>query len=144
MRLAARCSRPFTTSRTTPPNNARFVFLDPQARTIFREWDKVANDTVAILRAKVGRDPHDRELSDLLGQLSTRSDDFRQCWAAHDALALLAGWAATEPQTGSTDTAVRVGRAAWRGEGCCSPIGSNGGHTHCSCGDSCNDGCCEN
>ena len=104
MRLAARCSRPFATSRTTPPSNARFVFLDPQARTFFREWEKVADDTVAILRAGAGRDPHDRALSDLVGQLSTRSDDFRQCWAAHDALALLAGWAATEAQAGPTDT----------------------------------------
>jgi hypothetical protein len=66
------------------PNNARFVFLDPQARSFFREWDKVANDTVAILRAEAGRDPHDRDLSDLIGQLSTRSEDFRRRWAAHD------------------------------------------------------------
>ena len=67
-----------------PPNNARFVFLDPQATTFFREWDKVAGDTVAILRAEAGRAPHDRELSDLIGQLSTRSDEFRVRWAAHD------------------------------------------------------------
>ena len=66
------------------PNNARFVFLDPQATTFFRDWDTVANDTVAILRAEAGRDPHDRDLSDLVGQLSTRSDDFRLRWAAHD------------------------------------------------------------
>src|SRR4051794_5482427 len=67
-----------------PPNNARFVFLDPQARTFFREWKKVANDTVAILRAEAGRSPHDRDLSDLVGQLSTRSDEFRVRWVAHD------------------------------------------------------------
>ena len=66
------------------PSNARFVFLDPQAKTFFRDWDTVANDTVAILRAEAGRDPHDRDLSDLVGQLSTRSDDFRLRWAAHD------------------------------------------------------------
>ena len=66
------------------PSNARFVFLDPQAETFFRDWDTVANDTVAILRAEAGRDPHDRELSDLVGQLSTRSDEFRRRWAAHD------------------------------------------------------------
>ncbi len=66
------------------PNNARVVFLDPRAATFFRDWDTVANDTVAILRAEAGRDPHDRELSDLVGQLSTRSEDFRQRWAAHD------------------------------------------------------------
>ena len=66
------------------PNNARFIFLDPRAKGFFREWDKVANDTVAILRAEAGRAPHDRDLSDLIGQLSTRSDEFRVRWAAHN------------------------------------------------------------
>ena len=70
--------------RRATPSNARFVFLDPQAKTFFRDWDTVANDTVAILRAEAGRDPHDRDLSDLVGQLSTRSDDFRLRWAAHN------------------------------------------------------------
>jgi transcriptional regulator with XRE-family HTH domain len=66
------------------PNNARFVFLDRQATTFFREWDKVADDTVAILRAQAGREPYDRDLSELIGQLSTRSEQFRVRWAAHD------------------------------------------------------------
>ncbi|WP_344113955.1 helix-turn-helix transcriptional regulator [Kribbella alba] len=66
------------------PSNARFVFLDPQAKTFFRDWETVANDTVAILRAEAGRDPHDRDLSDLVGQLATRSEDFRLRWAAHN------------------------------------------------------------
>jgi transcriptional regulator with XRE-family HTH domain len=65
-------------------NNARIVFLDPKATTFFREWDKVANDTVALLRAEAGRDPYDRHLADLIGELSTRSADFRVRWAAHD------------------------------------------------------------
>jgi hypothetical protein len=69
---------------TGDENNARFVFLDPQATFSFREWDKVANDAVALLRAEAGRDPYDRELSDLVGELSTRSEDFRVRWAAHD------------------------------------------------------------
>ncbi len=68
----------------TPPNTARFLFLDPHAVDFFREWDKVANDTVALLRAEAGRDPYDRQLSDLIGRLSTRSDEFRVRWAAHD------------------------------------------------------------
>ena len=55
-----------------PPNNARFIFLDPHAGGFFRDWDKVANDTVALLRARAGRDPYDRGLSDLIGELSTR------------------------------------------------------------------------
>lgn len=66
------------------PNNARSIFLDPAARTFFREWEAVADDTVALLRAEAGRDPHDRALSDLIGELSTRSDEFRVRWAAHD------------------------------------------------------------
>jgi transcriptional regulator with XRE-family HTH domain len=67
-----------------PPNNARFTFLDPQATEFFRDWDKIANDIVAILRAEAGRDPYDRQLSDLVGELSTRSEEFRVRWAAHD------------------------------------------------------------
>jgi transcriptional regulator with XRE-family HTH domain len=67
-----------------PPNTARFTFLDPKANDFFREWGRVANDTVAVLRAEAGRNPFDRDLSDLIGELSTRSDDFRVRWAAHD------------------------------------------------------------
>jgi MmyB-like transcription regulator ligand binding domain/Helix-turn-helix domain len=67
-----------------PANNARFIFLDPHAGEFFQEWDKVANDVVAMLRAEAGRDPYNRQLSDLIGELSTRSGDFRARWAAHD------------------------------------------------------------
>jgi len=66
-----------------PPNTAQFLFLDPQATEFFGDWDKVANDTVALLRAEAGRDPYDRQLSDLIGELSTRSQEFRARWAAH-------------------------------------------------------------
>lgn len=65
-------------------NNARIVFLDLRAKTFFREWEKVANDTVALLRAEAGRNPYDRDLSHLVGELCTRSEDFRVRWAAHD------------------------------------------------------------
>ena len=67
-----------------PPNTARFVFLDPRATTFYVDWDRVANDVVAVLRAEAGRDPYDRELSDLVGELSTRSELFRTLWAAHN------------------------------------------------------------
>ena len=69
---------------TRPPNNARFVFLDPHATEFFRDWDEVANDTVAMLRAEAGRDAYDRRLTDMIGELSTRSEEFRRRWAAHD------------------------------------------------------------
>ncbi|TDO47211.1 helix-turn-helix protein [Kribbella sp. VKM Ac-2527] len=67
-----------------PPNNARFVFLDPLATEFFRDWDTVATDTIALLRAEVGRDPYDRQTSDLIGELSTRSEQFRVRWAAYN------------------------------------------------------------
>jgi transcriptional regulator with XRE-family HTH domain len=67
-----------------PVNNARLVFFDPRAPSVFRDWKTVANDTVALLRAEAGRVPYDRHLSDLVGELSTRSEDFRVRWAAHD------------------------------------------------------------
>jgi transcriptional regulator with XRE-family HTH domain len=47
-----------------PPNTARFFFLDPRATTFYVDWDRVANDVDAVLRAEAGRDPFDRELSD--------------------------------------------------------------------------------
>jgi MmyB-like transcription regulator ligand binding domain len=67
-----------------PANFARFVFLDPRSRTFYCDWEKAASDTVAVLRSAAGRTPYDRSLSDLIGQLSTRSEDFRVRWAAHD------------------------------------------------------------
>jgi hypothetical protein len=75
---------PVLAASAEPPNNARFVFLDPHATEFFRAWDQAANDTVALLRAEVGRDPYDRQTSDLIGELSTRSAEFRQRWAAHN------------------------------------------------------------
>jgi transcriptional regulator with XRE-family HTH domain len=67
-----------------PPNSARFVFLDPSASDYFVDYDTIADDAVAFLRAEAGRDPYDKDLSDLIGELSTRSEDFRHRWAAHD------------------------------------------------------------
>jgi len=67
-----------------PVNSARFVFLNPRATEFFLDWDTIANDAVGILRAEAGRDPYDKRLSDLIGELSTRSDEFRVRWAAHN------------------------------------------------------------
>jgi transcriptional regulator with XRE-family HTH domain len=71
-------------SHARPPNTARYVFLDSRSTSFYRDWDSVAADVVAILRAEAGRDPYDRELSDLVGELSTRSELFRTLWAAHN------------------------------------------------------------
>ncbi|WP_369373219.1 helix-turn-helix transcriptional regulator [Promicromonospora sp. Populi] len=67
-----------------PANFGRFVFLDPRARVYYRDWDDAAHQTVALMRTEAGRAPYDRALSDLVGELSTRSDVFRTLWASHD------------------------------------------------------------
>ena len=67
-----------------PVNHARFIFLNPHAADFYPDWNRAASDTVAILRTESGRDPYDRALSDLVGELSTRSEEFRTRWAAHN------------------------------------------------------------
>ncbi|MEN5073313.1 helix-turn-helix transcriptional regulator [Isoptericola cucumis] len=69
-----------------PVNSARFQFLDPvPAREFWGDaYDRIAHDAVAILRAEAGRNPYDKHLTDLVGELSTRSEDFRRLWASHD------------------------------------------------------------
>jgi transcriptional regulator with XRE-family HTH domain len=67
-----------------PANLARFRFLEPRSYEFYPDWDDSANTTVALLRTEAGRDPYDRDLSDLVGELSTRSDEFRTGWAAHN------------------------------------------------------------
>ncbi|HEY3408579.1 MAG TPA: helix-turn-helix transcriptional regulator [Propionicimonas sp.] len=69
---------------TGKPNFARFTFLDSAARRFYPDWDYYADITVAMLRTQAGRDPHDRQLHELVGELSTRSDEFRRRWSAHD------------------------------------------------------------
>lgn len=65
-------------------NMARFCFLDPRARDFYPDWDRAAHTSVALLRAEAGRDPHNRDLTALIGELATRSDGFRTRWAAHN------------------------------------------------------------
>jgi transcriptional regulator with XRE-family HTH domain len=65
-------------------NSARFVFLDPRSTEFYPDWDRGANDIVATLRGEAGRNPYDKALTDLVGELSTRSESFRTRWAAHD------------------------------------------------------------
>lgn len=67
-----------------PLNAARQLFLDPHSRGFYLEWDAVADDMVGALRMEVGRDVRNRSLSDLIGELSTRSDEFAIRWARQD------------------------------------------------------------
>jgi transcriptional regulator with XRE-family HTH domain len=67
------------------PNFARFTFLDlDAAHDFYPDWDGAADTCVAILHTEAGRDPHDKALHDLVGELSTRSADFRRRWSAHN------------------------------------------------------------
>jgi transcriptional regulator with XRE-family HTH domain len=83
-RLGAALFGPILTSPAQPVNNARFLFLDPAARDFYPDWERQAQDVVAILRTEAGRTPHDKALSNLIGELSTRSENFRTWWAAHN------------------------------------------------------------
>jgi hypothetical protein len=73
---------PGTAGRT--PNHARYVFLDPRAADFYPDWNRVAADIVSQLRAEVGRSPDDRELTELIGELTTRSQHFSPLWATHN------------------------------------------------------------
>lgn len=67
-----------------PLSLANFLFLDQRAPAFFLDWETVADDSVAALRAEAGRNPHDKSLTDLVGALATRSDEFRVRWARHN------------------------------------------------------------
>ena len=67
-----------------PANIARFQFLDPAARDFIPDWDGAANATAALLRTEAGRDPNNKDLRELVGELSTLSDEFRTRWASHE------------------------------------------------------------
>jgi len=86
-RSPGRCSSTRRSGRNDPvrpANTARFLFLSPRGPQFYRDWDRTANDMVAVLRAEAGRSPYDKGLTDLIGELSTRSEDFRTRWAAHN------------------------------------------------------------
>ncbi|MFI5663760.1 helix-turn-helix transcriptional regulator [Streptomyces sp. NPDC051684] len=65
-------------------NLARYCFLDERAQAFYPHWEAASDITVSILRTEAGRDPRDKELHDLIGELSTRSDAFRTRWGAHN------------------------------------------------------------
>jgi transcriptional regulator with XRE-family HTH domain len=83
-RLGRALYAPLFESREQPANSARFTFLDPAAVDFYAEWERVADDLVAHLRSEAGQNAYDRGLSDLVGELSTRSHEFRTRWATHN------------------------------------------------------------
>lgn len=82
--MARALHSPMLAHQPYPANSARFVYLDPAAHDFFREWERIAMDTAGYLRQEAAHTPHDKALSDLIGELSTQSDVFRQHWAAHN------------------------------------------------------------
>lgn len=83
--LARALYAPVLADPRRPANTTRFVYLEPEtARDFFVDYDRVAKDAAAMLRLEAGRNPHDRALIELVGELSTRSETFRQHWASHD------------------------------------------------------------
>jgi transcriptional regulator with XRE-family HTH domain len=82
--LARALYAPVLADPRRPANNARFVYLDPAAREFFADWERAADDIAAMLRSEAGSNPHDKQLVELIGELSTRSEEFRSRWAAHN------------------------------------------------------------
>ncbi|RSM91480.1 XRE family transcriptional regulator [Kibdelosporangium aridum] len=82
--LHAPMFRSETTSKHGRANIARYIFLDPSAQHFYVDWDAATVTTAALLRAEAGREPHDRALRELVGELSTLSSEFRTQWASHD------------------------------------------------------------
>lgn len=72
-------------------NVVRHVFLDPRARELYPEWDEVAVESVASLRASVGPDLDDPRLVRLVGELSLKSAEFNRLWARHEVRAKTSG-----------------------------------------------------
>jgi transcriptional regulator with XRE-family HTH domain len=83
-RMSRALYAPLFADSRRPPSSARFVFLDPAAKEFFVDWDRAADDIAAVLRSEAGRNPHDKALSDLIGELSTQSETFRAKWADHN------------------------------------------------------------
>jgi transcriptional regulator with XRE-family HTH domain len=82
--LARALFAPMLADPRRPANTARFVYLDEASKDFFVDWERAANDIAAMLRSEAGRNPHDKALSELIGELSTLSETFRTRWAAHN------------------------------------------------------------
>jgi len=82
--LGAAVFAPIIDDPSNQRNNARFTFLNPASRIFYPDWEKGADSIVASLRVAAGQNPHDKPLTDLIGELVTRSDTFRMRWAHHD------------------------------------------------------------
>ena len=98
---AGRSTRRCSTAASSRPTAPASPSWTPAAQEFFVDWEKAPKDLVAALRSQAGRNPYDQELSDLVGELSTRSEPFR------GSLNLLASWTATPEQQPTTEEAPR-------------------------------------
>jgi transcriptional regulator with XRE-family HTH domain len=83
-RLGEALWSPLYSNSERPVNSARYLFLDSTARDLYPDWERIANETVAIMRQTAGADPRDPRLSELVGELAMRSEEFRTRWASHN------------------------------------------------------------
>jgi hypothetical protein len=82
--LAVALLSPLLDNPMNQRNNARFTFLSPASRNFYPDWEHGADSLVASMRNCAGKNPHDKDLTDLIGELVTRSDEFRNRWTAHN------------------------------------------------------------
>ena len=83
--LARALYSPVLADPRRPANTTRFIYLHPDAaREFFVDYPTVARDAAAMLHLEAGKDPHDKALQELVGELSTQSEEFRKRWASHD------------------------------------------------------------
>ena len=80
-RLGSALYAPVLAGQQLPVNLARFLF-DPAPATSMSTGSRPPMTRWPFCVA--GRNPYDRRLQDLVGELSTRSEEFRTRWAAHD------------------------------------------------------------
>ncbi|WP_322750633.1 MULTISPECIES: helix-turn-helix transcriptional regulator [unclassified Frankia] len=116
-RLAAALITDFDAIPAVQRNMCRFMFLDETARSLYREWEKVARVSVNVLRLRAGQYPHDPELASLVGELSVHSPEFRRWWADHQVAERTHGTKAYQhPLVGELTVAYENFRLADNGE----------------------------
>ena len=81
---AGPCTTTSTPPRTRPRTSPDSSSSTTRAHDFYPDWDTAADINVAILRTSAGRDPHDKAIHDLVGELSTRSPEFVRRWASHN------------------------------------------------------------
>ncbi|MGO4250245.1 helix-turn-helix transcriptional regulator [Paenarthrobacter sp. RAF54_2] len=86
------------------PNMARFIFLDSRAKDYYADWPLACSLTAAMLRYEAGRAPLNAEITELIGELATRSLQFRKDWADQDVHEHRTGQKAyAHPEVGTMD-----------------------------------------